>query len=48
MDDSAVWDFVDSPVIATLHSADDEVFAVDALDEPPRTLCDHGTLRSLR
>jgi hypothetical protein len=48
LDQNALWDFVDSPVVAIL-TADvaDELVAVDALEEGPRMVCQDGTLRQL-
>ena len=46
IDQNALWDFADSPVIAIL-TADitDQLLALDAPDAPLRMRCEHGRLR---
>lgn len=48
IDQNALWDFVDSPIPATLRSASGELRAIDDLREPSRMRCEAGELRALQ
>ena len=45
IDQNALWDFVDSPVPATLTSSDEQLLALDAPHAPPVVRCEAGHLR---
>ena len=48
IDQNALWDAADSPVIAIVTADTAGALAArDALDEPPRMVCRDGALRSL-
>jgi hypothetical protein len=46
IDQNALWDFMDSPIVALFGTVDDQPLALDAPDEPPRMRCvEHRVLR---
>ena len=39
IDENALWDFVDSPILSTFSSGDEQLLALDAPDAPPIAEC---------
>lgn len=44
IDQNALWDFVDNPIVRTLSRFDDQPIAVDEVELPPRVRCLAGRL----